>query len=202
MPDDTERCGFGVLNAEAGKPIQLAMQQLWLQGKIVPVGARLMVRHVFRSAETKPLEVIYAFALPRDAALRQFVVTGEGFRMRSRLQPTEEAVKEYEKGIQDGHLATLARQYRDGVVNLSVGNIRPGETVAVLLEVLAGIERATPDCGSGFPSLWRLPTIGAPAPWKSSRAWAKSICRKRSLTTCCFRTIRKTLRGCTKSGFP
>ena len=164
MPDDTERCGFGVLNAEAGKPIQLAMQQLWLQGKIVPVGARLMVRHVFRSAEAKPLEVIYAFALPRDAALRQFVVTGEGFRMRSRLQPTEEAVKEYEKGIQDGHLATLARQYRDGVVNLTVGNIRPGETVAVLMEVLAGVEAR--DTGLRF----RFPFTLAPSYHRGARA--------------------------------
>src|SRR5271169_1831995 len=124
MALDTTSCGFMALEAESGKPIELAMQQLWLQGKILPVGARLMVRHVFRSGEAKPLEVIYAFAMPRDAALRQFVITGDGFRVRSRLKPTEEAVKEYEAGIQEGHLATLARQYGDGAVNLTVGNIR------------------------------------------------------------------------------
>ncbi len=140
MPVETETSRYVAVDSESGKPVQLAMQQLWLQGKILPVGARLMVRHVFRSAEAKPLEVIYSFALPRDAALRQFVVTGEGFRVRSRLKPTEEAVKEYEAGIQDGHLATLARQYGDGLVNLTVGNVRPGETVVVLLEVLAGVE--------------------------------------------------------------
>jgi Ca-activated chloride channel family protein len=145
------------LKAESGKPIQLAMQQLWLQGRILPVGARLMVRHVFRSGETKPLEVIYAFAMPRDAALRQFVITGEGFRVRSRLKPTEEAVKEYEAGIQEGHLATLARQYGDGLVNLTVGNIRPHETVVVLLEVLAGVEAH--DAGLRF----RFPFTLAPS---------------------------------------
>lgn len=137
---DTEACGFVALDTESGKPIQLAMQQLWLQGKILPVGARLMVRHVFRSGESRPMEVIYAFALPRDATMRQFIVTGEGFRVRSRLKSTEEAVKEYEAGIQQGRLATLARQYGDGLVNLTVGNIRPNETVVVLLEVLAGVE--------------------------------------------------------------
>jgi Ca-activated chloride channel family protein len=140
MPVDTETCGFVALDTESGKPIQLAMQQLWLQGKILPVGARLMVRHVFRSGESRPMDVIYAFALPRDATMRQFIVTGEGFRVRSRLKPTEEAVKEYEAGIQEGRLATLARQYGDGLVNLTVGNIRPNETVVVLLEVLAGVE--------------------------------------------------------------
>jgi Ca-activated chloride channel family protein len=133
------------------------MQQLWLQGRILPVGARLMVRHVFRSGETKPLEVIYAFAMPRDAALRQFVITGDGFRVRSRLKPTEEAVKEYEAGIQEGHLATLARQYGDGLVNLTIGNIRPHETVVVLLEVLAGVEAH--DAGLRF----RFPFTLAPS---------------------------------------
>ena len=102
MPVDTTSSGFMAINAESGEPIQLAMQQLWVQGKILPVGARLVVRHVFRSDVMKPLEVIYAFAMPRDAALRQFVIASASFRVRSRLKPTEEAVKEYEAGIQEG----------------------------------------------------------------------------------------------------
>ena len=55
MSAETETSRFAAVDTESGKPIQLAMQQLWLQGKILPVGARLMVRHVFRSAEAKPL---------------------------------------------------------------------------------------------------------------------------------------------------
>src|SRR5205814_1338112 len=70
-------------------------------------------------------EVGYSFALPRDAALRRFRVTGEGFSVRSELKPLAEAIKVYEAGIEGGHLATLARQYGDGIVNLSLGNIRP-----------------------------------------------------------------------------
>jgi Ca-activated chloride channel family protein len=163
MPVDTETRRFVALDAESGEPLQLAMQQLWLQGKILPVGARLMVRHVFRSGETKPMEVIYAFALPRDATMRQFIVTGEGFRVRSRLKPTEEAVKEYEAGIQEGRLATLARQYGDGLVNLTVGNIRPNETIVVLLEVLAGVEAH--DQGLRF----RFPFTPAPSYHRRAR---------------------------------
>ena len=52
----------------------------------------------------------------------------------------EEATKIYEEGIHSGSLSTLARQYGDGLVNLTVGNIRPGEKVVVLLELLAGVE--------------------------------------------------------------
>jgi Ca-activated chloride channel family protein len=132
--------GFRPVQAATGKEIELAMQSLWLTGRILPVGARLLVRHIFQSKESKPLEVVYSFILPRDAALRRFRVSGEGFSVRSELKPVEEAVKAYEAGIEAGHLATLARQYGDGIVNLTLGNLRPGETVTVTLELLAGVE--------------------------------------------------------------
>ncbi len=131
---------FSPVSAETGEACQLAMQELWLTGKILPVGARLVVRHTFQSAETKPLEVVYAFALPRDATLRRFRVTGEKFSVRSELKRLEEAREAYEEAIEGGHLGVFAQQYGDGVVNLNLGNLRPGEGVTVYLELVAGVE--------------------------------------------------------------
>lgn len=148
---------FAPRSAEGGQAIELAMQRLWVVGRVMPVGARLLVQHTFRSAEKKPLEVIYSFGLPRDAALRRFRITGEGFSVSSDLKPVEAAVQEYEEGLADGHLAALMRQYGDGVVNLTVGNIRPGEEVRVNLEILAGVESR--DDGLRF----RFPFTLAPA---------------------------------------
>ena len=155
---------FEPVAAESGKAIELAMQRLWLVGRILPVGARLLVRHTFRSAEKKPLEVIYSFGLPRDAALRRFRITGQGFSVSSDLKPVEQAVEDYEHGLERGHLAAIARQYRDGLVNLTVGNIRPGEEVTVTLEVLAGVE--TRDDGLRF----RFPFTLAPTYHARARA--------------------------------
>ncbi|HEY2012164.1 MAG TPA: VIT domain-containing protein, partial [Bryobacteraceae bacterium] len=115
---------FEVVAAATGETVKLAMQRLWLTGQVLPAGARLVVEHVFRSEEEKPLEVIYSFPLPRDAALRRFRITGDGFEAHSELRETEEAVRAYEEGIAQGSLATLARQHGDGLVNLTVGNIR------------------------------------------------------------------------------
>lgn len=148
---------FAPVAAATGQSVKLAMQRLWLGGQVLPAGARLVVQHVFRSDEEKPLEVIYSFPLPRDAALRSFRITGEGFEAHSELKATEEAVKAYEEGLAQGSLATLARQYGDGVVNLTVGNIRPKETVTVHLEILCGIELR--DDGFRF----RFPFTLAPA---------------------------------------
>jgi len=100
------------------------MQDLYLTGKILPVGARLIVRHVFESAEKGPLEVVYSFGLPRDAALRRFRVIGEGFSVRSELRPTEEARETYEQALEEGHLGVLAPTYHAWAKAVAV---RPGE---------------------------------------------------------------------------
>src|SRR5437867_1266421 len=142
---------FTVLDAKTGKGISLAREELWLKGKILPVGAHLLVIHNFRSDEDRPLELVYAFGLPRDAALRRFSVRGEGFRVRSELKPVDEAKQAYEKGIEEGHLSTLAQQYRDGLVNLTIGNVRPGESVTVILDLLAGVETSENGVRFSFP---------------------------------------------------
>jgi Ca-activated chloride channel family protein len=82
------------------------------------------------------------------------------------LKQTEEAVRAYEKGIADGSLSVLARQYGDGLVNLTVGNVRPQETVTVYLEILAGVEAR--DDGFRF----RFPFTLAPAYHSKMRAEA------------------------------
>ena len=121
---DVPTSAFGPVRGKTGKPRKLATQELWLSGRGLPVGALLMVRHTFRCNEKQLQEIVYAFALPRDAALRQFRIAGNGLSVRSELKPVEEAQEAYEKGIEEGHPSTLARQYRVGVANSSLGNNR------------------------------------------------------------------------------
>lgn len=138
-------------NAVTGSPVRLAMQKLWLSGRVTSVGAHLQVQHVFRHGEAAPIEAVYAFVLPRDAALRRFVVRGESFSVDSELKPTEEAREAYEDAIAEGSLAALVREYADGLVNLSLGNLRPGEEVTVTLEILAGVEAKDDSLRFRFP---------------------------------------------------
>lgn len=149
-PDDSESLPFGP-RTHKGAVLKLAMQELSLSGDLLPVGARLLVRHTFVSAERIPMEVVYAFMLPRDAALRRFRIEGKGFSVKSKLLPTTEAKRFYEDGIMEGHLSSLAQVYRDGMVNLTVGNIRPGEQVSVIMEILAGVELRDDSLRFRFP---------------------------------------------------
>jgi Ca-activated chloride channel homolog len=143
--------GFALTTTDTGKACTLAMQRLWLTGQILPTGARLWVQHEFQSGEAKPMEAVYGFVLPRDAAMRRFKIEGEGFRVDSELRRTADASKLYEEALAGGSLAALARQYGDGIVNLSVGNIRPKERVVVTLEILAGVELSDDALRFRFP---------------------------------------------------
>lgn len=151
--DDT--AGFGLINTK-GEELKLSMQELWVSGSVLPAGADLVWRHTFQCDCDSPIEAVYAFALPRDASLHSFRIVGDGFNVESELQPVEKARETYEEGIANGSLSSLAQEHRDGIVNLSVGNIRPHELVTVYLRMLVGVE--TND--SGFRL--RLPFTLAP----------------------------------------
>ncbi len=131
---------FQIMRKDKGEEMELSMQDIVLTGVVQPTGARLLVRHVFAPAGDRPVELVYAMMLPRDAALRRFRIVGERLDAKSELRPVKDARRAYERALEQGHLSVLAQQYRDGYVNLDVGNVRPGERVAVYLEVLAGVD--------------------------------------------------------------
>ncbi|MBV9266007.1 MAG: hypothetical protein JO061_07555, partial [Acidobacteriaceae bacterium] len=119
---------FAPLRAKSAEPLKLDMQSLFLSGRVLPFGAKLSVTHVFRSSEKSPVEVVYCFPLPPDASLVSFQISGETFSISSRLEPRLDAQKRYEEALEDGSLAAVTQQNQDGLVNLTVGNLRQGET--------------------------------------------------------------------------
>jgi len=132
--------GNALVNAENGTPIPLAMQRLDLSGRATPAGAMLRVTHSFRCEDTEPMEALYTFMLPRTGIVRRFVVKGENFEAESKLAPREEARKEYETGVEAGHLSVLSETNPDGMVTLSVGQVRPDETITVAIDIVSGVE--------------------------------------------------------------
>jgi Ca-activated chloride channel family protein len=142
---------FAPRHAKSAVPLGLDMQSLFLSGRVLPFGAKLSVTHVFRSCEKSPVEVIYCFPLPRDAFLVSFQISGDHFSISSRLEPTADAQKRYEQALEDGSLAALTQQNLDGLVNLTVGNLRPGETVSVRLDLIAGVSLSDSGFRLRFP---------------------------------------------------
>lgn len=173
---DSDRAGtFAPHNAQTGQPLKLDMQQLQLTGELAPYGARLVASHIFRHEEPDPIEVIYSFSLPRDATLSRFVVKGDGFSIESRLEPKKKAEEQYEQGLKEGNLSTLATIHQDGMVNLALGNIRPHETVVVQLELLAGVEARDTEYRLRFPFCLDPGYHAQARPWVDPQTGVASI---------------------------
>lgn len=139
MSDQTTPLG-AIIDASTNQPVPLAMQHLNLSGRASPVGALLRATHRFKAEGDKPIEALYTFGLPKNGVVRRFIVKGKDFEVESALKPRAEARKEYEDGVQAGHLSVLGETSLDGVVTLSVGQIKPDEEITVVIEALVGVE--------------------------------------------------------------
>lgn len=140
-----------LVNSKTGLPIPLAMQRLELSGYVTPLGAYLRITHKFRCGGTEPMEALYVSILPRDGAVRRFTVKGDGFSVESKLERREEARKTYEAGIDAGSLSVLGEAGPDGLFTISVGQVRPGEDVTVVVDAVAGLSRSDDGFRFRFP---------------------------------------------------
>jgi Ca-activated chloride channel family protein len=132
--------GNVLYNAATRQPIKMAMQHLDLVGRASAAGALLQVIHKFKAEGTAPVEALYTCQLPRNGVVRRFIVKGDGFEVESKLSPRAEARKEYEEGVQQGHLSVLSEASLDGLTTISIGQIRPDEEVTVTVEIVCGVE--------------------------------------------------------------
>ena len=143
--------GNTLINARTKNPIPLVMQRLDLTGRATPAGAYLRVTHQFKCEGSGPMEALYVFQLPTNGTLRRFIVKGDGFEVESKLSPREEARKEYEEGVEQGHLSVLAETTLDGMVTLAVGQVKPDEFITVVLDLVVGVEVADQKYRFRFP---------------------------------------------------
>jgi Ca-activated chloride channel family protein len=125
-----------------GKPSpDLPLTEVSVQVRITGSLARTQLTHVFSNPYPDPLEAIYSFPLPHQAA-----VTALNMKIGSRVihgivQEREAARKTYEKARQAGQTASLVEQQRPNVFTQWVGNIRPGEKVSIVLTYVTNVDR-------------------------------------------------------------
>lgn len=117
-----------------GQPIPLLASRL--VGELVGGLARLTSTQHYKNAETKPIEAIYTFPLPSDATVSGFTMTVEGRRIEAVVEEREEAFRQYDNAMVDGHGAALLEQERTNVFTANVGNLLPGEDVQIEIEFL------------------------------------------------------------------
>ena len=93
--------------------------------------ARVSVKQQFHNPSTSPVEAIYTFPLPHDAAVDAMRMTIGSRRIVGQIKKKDEARRIYTEAKKQGKKAGLLDQERPNIFTQSVANILPGEEITV-----------------------------------------------------------------------
>jgi len=95
--------------------------------------ASATVTQRYANSSTEPIEAVYIFPLPHDAAVYDMEIRVGNRVIRSTIREREEAKRVYEAAKSAGKRAALVEQERPNIFTTSVANIMPGDHVDVRL---------------------------------------------------------------------
>ena len=145
--------GFGALNSNAGN---LPLTDLQVDARVCDVTAHTFVWQTFHNSHSQPLEATYIFPLPSRAAVTHFQLQVGERTVVGELQERGQARQNYDHAIRNGHRAAIAEEERSGVFTMRAGNILPGETVHVELQMTGPLPV------TGGETEYRFPLVVAP----------------------------------------
>lgn len=93
--------------------------------------ARTEVVQRFHNDLDRPLEAVYIFPLPSEAAVEDFEIRLDDRVIKSVVQEREQAKATYEQAKAEGKKAALFEQERPNIFTTSVANLLPGESVDI-----------------------------------------------------------------------
>ena len=96
-------------------------------------GARVDVTQTFQNPLREPIEAVYTFPLPQDAAVDRMQMHIGRRTIEAEIKGREEARQIYDAAKNAGQVASLLDQERPNVFTQSVANIMPGEKVRITI---------------------------------------------------------------------
>ncbi len=134
--------------------------------------ARVDVVQTYTNPFDHPIEAIYVFPLPENAAVDDMKIRIGARVIEADIQKRAEARKTYEDAKKQGHTAALLEQERPNVFTQSVANIAPGESIDVTLRY---VQQLTYDGGEFefvFPMVVGPRFVPGTAKGKRGTGWA------------------------------
>lgn len=120
--------------------VAVPLQSIALRGELLANHALLRFVQTYRSDAGQPLEAIYTFPLPAEGAVVDFRYRCGDRELVGELKEREQAFHDYDEAVREGHGAALVERERADVFTASVGNLLPGETVEIEVEVLLPLD--------------------------------------------------------------
>ncbi|HEY9861701.1 MAG TPA: VIT domain-containing protein [Candidatus Obscuribacterales bacterium] len=123
----------GLFGQKDGQQQAFVLKHTEVKAKVSGNISRVEVTQTFENPFKDPLEAVYVFPLPDEAAVDDMEIKIGDRVVKGDIKKREEAQKIYEQARQQGRTAGLLEQERDNIFTQSLANIRPGEQIEVTI---------------------------------------------------------------------
>jgi len=113
---------------------EVAMKSVHVHGKLDGLLLRMKVRQSYTNDSEDSLETVYTFPLAWGATLLNLAVEINGKRLNGTVIEKKQAVKQYEKAIDNGDTPIMVERSGRGLYTANLGNLLPGETAVIEIE--------------------------------------------------------------------
>jgi Ca-activated chloride channel family protein len=122
-----------------------------VQANVAGFGARVSVTQVFHNPTQEPIEALYTFPLPENAAVDHMRMKIGDRVVEGLIKPREEARRIYEAAKSQGQAASLLDQERSNIFTQSVANILPGAEVDIEIDYVQTLKFESGTFEFNFP---------------------------------------------------
>ncbi|HEY9851755.1 MAG TPA: VIT domain-containing protein [Leptolyngbyaceae cyanobacterium] len=121
------------VQSKDGRQQVFPLKQTEVKAKVAGNISRVEVTQTFENPFSDPLEAIYVFPLPDEAAVDDMEIKIGDRIIKGNIKKREEAQEIYERARREGRTAGLLEQERDNIFTQSLANIKPGEQIDVTI---------------------------------------------------------------------
>ncbi len=125
-----------VLQIDGKKPtakLEMPLQHTDVKIEVSGFVASAVVTQQYKNPFNQPIEAIYTFPLPNDAAVDDMQMTVGKRIIKGLIKLKQEARKIYETARNQGQRTSLLEQERPNIFTQSVANIMPGENIVITI---------------------------------------------------------------------
>jgi Ca-activated chloride channel homolog len=132
--------------SDNGTPVGFCpLKHTEVEANVTGPASRVRLVQQFVNPYSRPIEAVYTFPLPANAAVDSMTMLVGDRRIQGQIKRREEAEQIFNQARQQGHLASKLDQERPNIFTQAVTNIQPGEQIRIEITYL---ELLTYDNGS------------------------------------------------------
>jgi Ca-activated chloride channel family protein len=155
---------LAIVNRQGETVAFCPLQHTDVTAEIAGFVARVNVEQRFRNPSKEPVEAVYNFPLPEDAAVDDMTMVLGTRTIHGEIKRREEARAIYEAARAAGQSAALLDQERPNIFTQSVANLMPGEDVRIRISYVNLLKYGQGGYEFAFPMVVGPRYIGGGAP--------------------------------------